>query len=44
MQWLYTKAQYEIYKKQYVGTADYGTAEPEPADSLAMETLVFMIV
>ena len=30
--------------KQYVGTVDYGTAVPEPANSLAMEALVFMIV
>ena len=30
--------------KQYVGTVDYGTAVPEPADSLAMEALVFVIV
>ena len=30
--------------KQNVGTVDYGTAVPEPADSLAMETLVFMNV
>ena len=30
--------------KQHVGTVDYESAVPQPADNLAMEALVFRIV